>query len=256
MVGKHGYLRKHAAKALSQGLEGKFPASWRHAEESASVEFWLSIDGKTAVCGLRLSDRTMRHRTYKIEHRPASLRPTVAAAMVQLVEARPHEVVLDPMCGAGTILAEYLATTSSAAAHLPVWGGDIEMGAVRTAVANLRRVAPLWLDLGEAPQRRGAALFRWDALRLPLPGASIDVVMSNPPFGKQLGKEESLPSLYRGLARECDRVLRPGGRAVFLVGEAGVWRNALRGLKWSARQQVQIRILGQPAALSVWRKDA
>ena len=46
------------------------------------VPMWLTIDGQRAICGLRLSDATMRHRTYKMEHLPASLRPTIAAAMV------------------------------------------------------------------------------------------------------------------------------------------------------------------------------
>src|SRR5579884_1663777 len=108
MTGEHGYRRKDAAKALAQGLAGKLPASWRPAEENAAVEVWLTIHGATGVCGVRLSDRTMRHRTYKLEHLPASLRPTVAAAMVRLADAGPGQVVLDPMCGAGTILAEQL----------------------------------------------------------------------------------------------------------------------------------------------------
>src|SRR5439155_8158347 len=78
MTGQHGYRRADASKALAKGLAGKLPASWRFAEENAAVEIWLTIHGATAVCGLRLSDRTMRHRTYKREHLPASLRPTVA----------------------------------------------------------------------------------------------------------------------------------------------------------------------------------
>src|SRR5438552_23849 len=114
MTGKHGYRRVDARKALARGLAGKLPVSWRHAEENAAVEIWLTIDGATAVCGVRLSDRTMRHRTYKLEHRPASLRPTVAAAMVRLAEVRPPHVLADPMCGAGTLLAEYLAAAGRA----------------------------------------------------------------------------------------------------------------------------------------------
>src|SRR5262249_47123281 len=78
--GHHGYRRADARKALIQGLAGKLPSSWRYAEENAAIEIWLTINGAVAVCGLRLSDQTMRHRTYKIEHRPASLRPTVAAS--------------------------------------------------------------------------------------------------------------------------------------------------------------------------------
>src|SRR5262249_52390110 len=108
MRGEHGYRRKDAGKALAQGLAGKLPASWRHAEENAAVEVWLTIHGATAGCGPGLADRSMRHRTYKREHLAASLRPTVAAAMVRLADVKPNQIVLDPMCGAGTILAETL----------------------------------------------------------------------------------------------------------------------------------------------------
>jgi 23S rRNA G2445 N2-methylase RlmL len=143
MTGEHGYRRKDAAKALAQGLAGKLPASWRPADENAAVEVWLTIHGQTAVCGLRLSDRTMRHRTYKLEHLPASLRPTLAAAMVRLADARPAQVVLDPMCGAGTILAEQLEAARGKHLRLRLWGGDLEPGAVRAAAANLRRLGPV-----------------------------------------------------------------------------------------------------------------
>ena len=142
MEGHHAYLRRDARKALAAGLLGKFPDSWRPAEENAAVEVWLTIDGARAVCGVRLSDRTMRHRTYKLEHRPASLRPTVAAAMVRLAEIKPRHVVLDPMCGAGTILAEHLESMRRARGVLPAWGGDSDFGAVRAAAANLRHLGP------------------------------------------------------------------------------------------------------------------
>ncbi len=151
MEGQHGYQRRDARKALAQGLTGKLPASWRPAEENAAVEFWLTIHGATAVCGLRLSDRSMRHRAYKLEHRPASLRPTLAAAMVRLADIRPGHVVLDPMCGAGTLLAERLAVGQQIRGGCaPVWGGDLDFSAVRAAAVNLRRLG-------------SALLTRWDA---------------------------------------------------------------------------------------------
>src|SRR6185312_5694864 len=53
MTGEHGYRRYDARKALIRGLVGKLPASWREADENASVEIWLTIHGATAVCGLR-----------------------------------------------------------------------------------------------------------------------------------------------------------------------------------------------------------
>jgi tRNA (guanine6-N2)-methyltransferase len=242
MEGEHGYLRRDARKAFAQGLAGKLPASWPAVEENAAVEFWLTINGATAVCGLRLSDRTMRHRTYKLEHRPASLRPTIAAAMIRLAEIRPRHVVLDPMCGAGTLLAERLAAGQQIRGGCsPVWGGDVDFSAVRAASVNLRRVGP-------------ASLTRWDARRLPLGSNEVDRIVSNPPFGKQLSSPEEVGPLYGAMLREYDRVLRPGGQAVLLASTAAALRSAARGVGWKAQRQVSIRVLGQPAVATVWRK--
>ncbi len=241
MAGTHGYRRIDAREALAKGLAGKLPASWRHAEENAALEIWLTIDGATAVCGVRLSDRTMRHRTYKHEHLPASLRPTVAAALVRLAGARPGQVLLDPMCGAGTILAEQL-TAPRRGGPMRVLGGDIDPSALRTATANLRR-------LGE-PE-----LARWDAGLLPLSDASVDRIATNPPFGKQLGEPEEIGPLYRRIVAEWDRVLRPGGVAVLLVANQGALKEAASAVNWKLTRQLRVRVLGQKAAISVWRKS-
>jgi tRNA (guanine6-N2)-methyltransferase len=243
MTGTHAYRRIDAAKAMADGLAGVFPASWRPAEENAAVEVWLTIHGAIGVCGLRLSDRTMRHRTWKTEHLPASLRPTMAAAMVRLAGAGPGDVVLDPMCGAGTILGEQIELSKlRKAGRISVLGGDNDMNAIRAAGANLRRVGP-------------AVLAQWNTARLPLSSGSIDRIISNPPFGKQLASPEEIGPLYRTLARECDRVLKFGGRAVFLVSEMDALRDALRPLKWQPQRQLRVVVLGQPATISVWRKD-
>src|SRR5579884_1338923 len=264
MEGRHGYLRKDARKALAQGLASTVPESWRPVEENAAVEFWLTIHGATAVCGLRLSDRTMRHRTYKLEHRPASLRPTIAAAMIRLAKIGPRHVLLDPMCGAGTLLAERLASPPTPALPhkggggmvlppplwgragvggraAPVWGGDVDFSAVRAAFVNLRRLGP-------------ALLAQWDATRLPLPSASVDRIVSNPPFGKQLSSPDAVGPLYHAMLREHDRVLRPGGMAVLIVSAAAALRSATRAVGWKAQLQLSIRVLGQSAIIAVWRK--
>ncbi len=242
MTGEHGYRRIDALEALAKGLAGKLPASWRPAEENASVEVWLTIHGATAICGLRLSDRSMRHRTYKEEHQRASLRPTLAAAMVRVARAGPGQVMVDPMCGVGTILAEQLAVAGrSPIGRVEVFGGDIEAAAVRAAASNLRH-------LGEP------LLVRWDARRLPLPGQSVDRVVSNPPFGRQLSRPEEVGPLYQAMVQEYDRALRPGGRAVLLVSDLPALRDAARAVGWQREDLYRVRVLGQPAAVTVWRK--
>ena len=244
MTGEHGYRRTDARKALAEGLAGKLPASWRPVDDNADVEIWLTIHGATAVCGLRLSDRTMRHRSYKMEHLPASLRPTVAAAMARLAGLKPRQVVLDPMCGAGTILAEVLEAARAEEIRLAaVWGGDLELNAVRAAAPNIRR-------LGRA------LLACWDARRLPLPDQSVDRIVCNPPFGKQLGDPEEIAPLYRRFLAEGDRVLHRAGQAVLLVSDQAALRDAATAVGWSRVRQSRVRVLGQPAFLSVWNKSS
>jgi 23S rRNA G2445 N2-methylase RlmL len=242
MTGEHIYFRRDAREALAEGLAYKLPASWRHVEENAAVEIWLTIHGNTAVCGLRLSDRTMRHRAYKMEHLPASLRPTVAAALARLGEIKPKHTILDPMCGAGTILAEVLELTRQQGIRpAAVWGGDLDKAAVRAAEYNQRRLG--------CP-----VLARWDATALPLADASVDRILCNPPFGKQLSTPEAIRPLYRRLLAEWNRVLRPHGHAVLLVSDVAALKEAAAAVGWKPGRHFRVRVLGQPASLSVWRK--
>jgi 23S rRNA G2445 N2-methylase RlmL len=239
MQGERGYRRTDARERLLRGLEQHIPAGWPIVDEGAAVEIWLTIQDTMAICGVRLSDQSMRHRTYKVEHRPASLRPTVAAAMARLGGAGPGAVVLDPTCGTGTLLAEQAALARARHCEVTLIGGDLEWGAVGGAGVNLRRSA--WLA-------------RWDARALPLARGCVDCVLANPPFGKQLSSPEEAPGLYRDLVRECDRVLKPDGRAVLLVGEPQWLRPATAAVGWTSVRQLRARVLGLSATLSVWRK--
>lgn len=242
MQGEHGYRRVDALDALADGLAGKVPATWEPADENAYLEIWLTILGKTAVCGVRLSDRMMRHRTYKLEHVAASLRPTVAAAMVRLAGAGPGMTVLDPFCGAGTILAEQIELSRRRKAGVVhVIGGDLDAHAVYCARENLDRLGPV-------------GLCRWDARALPLAAECVDRIVTNPPFGKQLSTPEEIGPLYAAAAAEWNRVLRPGGRAVLLAAEQDALRAAIEPFGWQPTRQLRARVLGQPATLSVWQK--
>jgi 23S rRNA G2445 N2-methylase RlmL len=243
MQGEHGFRRADAREAFVAGLAGKIPRGWQYSNENAWLEIWLTIYSKTAVCGVRLSDRTMRHRTYKLDHVAASLRPTVAAAMVRFAGIGPGMTVLDPFCGAGTILAEAIdvARRRGKGGRVRVVGGDIDPNAVFVTSQNLEKVGP-------------ADLARWDATALPLETASVDRIVSNPPFGKQLSSIDQVGPLYEAAAAEWDRVLKPGGRAVLLAMEQEGLKRILRARRWSPSRQLRVRLLGQPCVLSVWQK--
>ena len=242
MHGEKDYRRADAREAFVAGLAGVIPNGWHFSNENAWLEIWLTIRTKTVTCGVRLTDRTMRHRTYKLEHLPASLRPTAAAAMVRLAGIGPGMTVIDPMCGAGTILAEAAEVANRRRGDpVTLLGGDSDPNATFVASQNLERVGPIHLA-------------RWDATHLPLANQSVDRIVCNPPFGKQLLTIEQVGPLYRAAAAEWDRVLRPGGRAVLLAMESVLLGGILQGHGWTPARSSRVKLLGLPAVLSVWHK--
>jgi tRNA (guanine6-N2)-methyltransferase len=233
--GSHEFRRIDAEMALREGLSHVLPRSIRHVLDDAELEFWLWMSGSEALVGLRLSDATMRHRTYKREHLPASLRPTVAAAMGWLTRPAQEDIVLDPLCGAGTVLIEraLLAPLKEAL------GGDIRCGAVETARRNARSAGI------EASWRV------WDARSLPLEAASVTRIITNLPFGKQIGTHEANVDLYSKLIREFGRVLGADGVLVTLTSDDRLWDSLLRERDWQVIKKVVLVVLGQPASIFV-----
>ena len=240
MTGRHGFRRHEVQEAVMVGVQGRWP-NWKPVAEDAHIEIWVAVVGEWATIGIRLSDRKMRHRTYKEEHRPASLRPTLAAAMVALSDPTRQDRFCDPMCGAGTILAER-------ALHSPygeLIGGDNDPEALQAAQINLSNVR----------YARDQVLHLWDAASLPVRTGTLDAIVTNLPFGLQMGSRASNQPLYASFFREMVRVLHPGGRAVFLTSEKELVRDLLQAHPELVREQeLLIGVLGQAARIYVLRR--
>ncbi len=230
--GTHDFRRVDAGNAVSDALRRALPRGIGHVADNADVEFWLWLSGSEALVGLRLSDATMRHRSYKREHLPASLRPTVAAAMGWLARPTQEDIVLDPLCGAGTLLIERALLAPLAQAL----GGDRRNEAVTAARRNA-------LSAGIR------AVWRvWDARELPLDAASVTRIITNLPFGKQ---HEANADLYTALVSEFGRVLVAGGVLVTLTSADRLWDQILCKHGWRIAKKVVLVVLGQPASIFV-----
>ncbi len=233
--GTHDFRRVDAGQAVTDALRRSMPRSLRHVEDDADVEFWLWLSGSELLIGLRLSDATMRHRSYKREHLPASLRPTIGAAMSWLARPTAQDIVLDPLCGTGTIVIE----RALLAPFDRVIGGDIRDEAVAMARRNARSADVM------------ATWKVWDARSLPFDEASVTRILTNLPFGKQIGTHETNVDLYAALIQEFGRVLTPDGLMVTLTSEDRLWDKVLREHNWKIVKKVVIVVLGQPASIFV-----
>ncbi|MBM3213428.1 methyltransferase [Candidatus Poribacteria bacterium] len=229
----HAYRRVDLQTRIGAAIGSRFPR-WREVEDDAHIEVWARQDGDELLCGVRLSDRTMRHRSYKSAHVEASLRPVVARCMVHLSEPSPDDVFLDPMCGAGTILIE----RGDDARYRLLIGGDHAASAVAATRAN---VGPRFQPIG---------LHQWDAGALPLGSGSVSALVTNLPFGIKVGSEESNAALYPAFLREAARVLAPEGRMILLTSRSRLLERALEGTSvWKLRRRWQIELLGRRAAI-------
>ncbi|MGW6279624.1 TRM11 family SAM-dependent methyltransferase [Kribbella sp. NPDC055071] len=141
-----------------------------------------------------------------LERLPWSTNLLVAEVLVRLAKVGPKDRVVDPFCGTGTILRAVRRREPSAR----VIGADHDPHAI--AVARRNGVT----DLTQAK-----------AERLPLPAGSVDRVITNLPFGKQVGSHHANRTLYPAVLSELSRVLTPDGRAVLLTEDKRLLRQAI-----------------------------
>lgn len=239
LTGEHDFRRVDFQRAVERGVIERGDHNFRLADDdSADVELWATLLGREFLLALRLTDERTRHREYKVAHRPASLRPSVAAALALVSEPRDDDVVLDPFCGAGTVLIER--------AHLGRYrnliGSDRDADAIEAARANVgTRYKPI-------------ELHSWDAAALPLGDATVSKVVTNLPWGVRSGTPGENRKRYARWLDEMNRVVAPNGKMVLLTAETRLMHELRVRGAIAPERVLHVTVLGRPAAVYVCPK--
>ncbi|XP_017589299.1 PREDICTED: THUMP domain-containing protein 2 isoform X2 [Corvus brachyrhynchos] len=193
---------------------------WRADLRDPDIEIFVHLNDIHSVVGIPLFRLPLANREYI---RTAGLRSTVAWAMASLAEISAGALVLDPMCGLGTILLEAAKEWPEAC----YWGADISDSQLEGADGNIRTAG--LMDKIE--------LLKASVKALPLPSESFDSVISDIPFGKKFkitNDAQLLPDILQEMERQRDarkdqhltvifpvaaRVLRVGGTVVLLLSQ-------------------------------------
>ena len=234
------FLRTALRDELSKRI-GKVHPRWMEADPG-ELEFWvLEVRPNHFVLCLRLTRANFRQRGGRVEERPGALRPSIAAAMVQLAGAdddndgQARGPLLDPCCGSGTILSE-----ARAAGWDPVIGTDIDVDAVRVARRNVA----------------GAEISKADARELAAADGSVGAVVSNLPFGGQYTVPGNPREWLDTVIGEAARVVRPGGRIVMLTAAGRTAGSVIaRHPRLELEQRIEVRVLGTHASMWVARVE-
>nr|XP_010336145.2 THUMP domain-containing protein 3 isoform X3 [Saimiri boliviensis boliviensis] len=95
---------------------------------------------------------------------------------------------------------------------------------------------------------------QWDICNLPLRTGSVDIIVTDLPFGKRIGSKKRNWNLYPACLREMSRVCTPTtGRAVLLTQDTKCFTKALSGMRhvWRKVDTVWVNIGGLRAAVYV-----
>ena len=200
---------------------GPMPLRWELRDQLVDHLGWVNDPSRWAVNLERRGDLLVAqlgplHRTQRLGalvRLPASTNPVTAAALVALARLRPGFRVLDPFCGAGTIVVEALLAEPSAAAI--AW--DNSPAAVAATRANLARFSADTYDVSLADATTADR------------ETSVDRVITNLPFGKRVGTHRSNVDLYPLFVARLAHLLAEDGRAVLLTEEKRLLTHAVRG---------------------------
>ena len=180
------------------------------------VRIHAFLEAGRATLYLDTSGEPLFKRGWRSDAGEAPLRENLAAGVVMLSGWQAGEPLLDPMCGAGTLLVEAAAMARGRAPgakrsfgfeKLSVFDTNLwdrvrqektdrsETPALYGSDNDPRAIEAARRNLAEAGVERWVKLERSDVLERKAPAAS-GVLLANPPYGERMGSAEELARFY------------------------------------------------------------
>ncbi len=251
-----------AALCVKDALVDQFRAKMkrRPSVEKIDPDVWIHVhvDNDRATLALDLGCGALHRRGYRRQALEAPLTETLAAAMLRLSDWKGERPLLDPMCGAGTILAEALMLAGEIPSaflrkrfgfpRLPEFSEE-EWTRVRGEEdARIKRVDQ---GLITGSDRDPEAIKASERNLAHLPGSvrvdlkaqpfqSIEafegVIVTNPPYGVRLGDRDQAAKLLKEFGDFLKQKCR-GSEAYIYVGDKELVKSI--GLKTSWKKPLR-----------------
>ncbi|KAF7381682.1 hypothetical protein HZH68_015555 [Vespula germanica] len=234
-IGTHSFESPEAARIIGGELQDKY--HWLVDLSTYHLEIIYEI-----VTQLRITHESKHHRNI-MHFGPTTLRATICYNLLRLAHPNPGDIIIDPMCGSGSIPIEGgLAYENSY-----MLCGDNHTKAVLRSKSNIN-ISCL---------KSKVDLTQWSVSYLPLLNSSIDIVVTDMPFGKRSGKISDNRVLYKEFLLQLGRVVKPiTGRLVLLTYDRRSFHLALQraGNLFRVTKMLGVNVGGLHAAVYVLKR--
>ena len=238
---------------------------WRPSVNASNPDLRINVHarGKTAFVSIDLSGQSLHQRGYRLEAGEAPLKENLAAALLLRAGwpelAKEGKPLLDPMCGAGTLLIEGAMMAADMApgllrarfgfdrwmGHVPkIWMTVLEEAKERRTAGLAAVTSPIigFEGLGSVAHRAKSNLTRVGLAKLvsvrqqELKDFEVEkelqpgLILCNPPYGERMGDEASLIYLYKHLGEKL-KAQCPGWEAGIFTGSPKLAKNLGMGPK-------------------------
>uniref|UniRef100_A0AAQ5ZIM4 THUMP domain-containing protein n=1 Tax=Amphiprion ocellaris TaxID=80972 RepID=A0AAQ5ZIM4_AMPOC len=248
---KHSFSSNEAARDFGGAVQEFF--QWKADMTKFDIEVLLNIHNEEVVIGIALTEESLHRRN--ISHfGPTTLRSTLCYGMLRLCKPQESDIILDPMCGTGAIPLEGAIEFNSS---FYIAGDNNDMAVNRT-VNNICHFQKRRADKG-SPSGLPIDTVRWDLCSLPIRTSSVDIIITDMPFGKRMGSKKKNWDLYPSCLREMARVCRPSsGKAVLLTQDKKCFSKAISrmGGLWRKLHTVWVNVGGLHAGVYLLKRTA
>jgi putative N6-adenine-specific DNA methylase len=208
-------------KAVVERLKTAYELDW-FLETGAEFTIQLALVRNSALLTLDTSGVGLHKRGYREEAGEAPLKETFAAGLVQLSHWQPDRLLLDPMCGSGTILieaallgrniapglyrpfaaegwpaipAEAWTQAREAAKNVILPGGNLHLQGSDSDPASIEIARSNAAKAGVADD----IVFELKDVKKLWIDQQFGIVITNPPYGIRLAEYQNLNAIYIAL---------------------------------------------------------
>lgn len=209
-VGSHEYTSIDIQKAAGQAIVDRYGK--KVDLKGYEVEVIVDVIGHRCWVGVNMTRDSLHKRFERPFDHMAAIRPPLAYAMLRMARIQPGMVLLDPMCGGGTIPIEAAQIYGP---QITIYASDISRKALEGAIKN-----------AEAGGVSDLITFKLlDARRIDREFPQVDRIVTNPPYGVRMGDWEGLKPLYSAFLDAAHRVLKEEGLLVIITLRAVSFRD-------------------------------